>query len=525
MEPEKPPTSWLGRTLQRIMPRRAAGDVVAANVEQGARNVVVGKNIVQISTLVVPMVPLVALLVLAVGGIVGLVWSQNSGPVTMESGFYNIVVADFAETNAQGAVVASPRGRHFSGLIGESLLKQRPDSSATHVWYSDLAHKEMATSLDLINAVTAEERRKQAQVLATRINANMVIYGVINRDNTVLPEFYISDRTSDENDWLSGSGVYQLGNRPIYLAGSSDAVGNALRERADLLTTLITALRHSSRGESADAYVMLVQATATAEPGPGRDLLLFFQGSAALFSAQKVWTTNPAEFTTLTQAAEDAFKQSLYANPTYLRAYIGLGSVAKTRADYLLLPTRPISETRDEAEQQIGIAIGFYQQAQALAPKAFDKAWSELVPAASLGSAYRSLGYLYERLGYAARARSDSTATADFAQHAEKNIDLALSLLTPVIKPLQSQSEYRLLGQSLLILGNAMSEKASLRGVTGDIPGRTLWSQRAQAIYQQCIDLETLPAASVDKILTDLAIEGKGGCRAAKVQIDKSLAP
>ena len=77
---------WLRRTLADILGREKRGDVVAAYVEEGARDVVIGKNIVKIGTLKIPTVPLLALLAVVVSALI-FVAINFLGPAKMDARF------------------------------------------------------------------------------------------------------------------------------------------------------------------------------------------------------------------------------------------------------------------------------------------------------------------------------------------------------------------------------------------------------------------------------------------------------
>ena len=508
--PEQPDSPQPKRRFADFFRRRQAGDSVAASV-QNSQNVTVGKNIVQIGTLVVPVLPLVALLVLAVSSAGAWVWQQNSGPTTMADGSYNIAVVDFADKD-------KARGQRLSTWIGQSLERENANNASgsanTLIWYDELPGTQKSTKLGVIDGATVAARRTQAESLAQRIHAKIVIYGVVSADNALTPEFYVANQSSDEADWISG--VQQLGDRPVYVDGPTDGVEADLSARARTLWLLTRALSSSSRGDSSQAYVMLQQATATADPLQSREILLNCRGAAALFLAQKIWRIDSDAFARYVSDAETSFQDALAVKPTYIRAIIGLGSVAKARAEYLL-NTTAMTTTHDQVEQLLGEAIAQYTTAQQLAPTAYDRAWSEVIPTSALGSAYRSRGDMFAALAFDARAADDAAASS-FAAQAEMDIDQAIANLQPGIAPLQHQAEWRLLGQSYLSLGNAMSQKANLRGLANDSDGRSSWAQQASSTYQACIDLATAPIARDDRILTEQVV---GLCRKYKQNSDQ----
>src|SRR5262245_26167446 len=98
--PPAPKLSLLQR-LRKLWVRPRSGDVIIANVGPGSSDVVVGKNILKIGTLVIPALPLVITLIVAlVGGAAGL-WAYLV-PATMPPGTFNVAVAEFSQIDDQG---------------------------------------------------------------------------------------------------------------------------------------------------------------------------------------------------------------------------------------------------------------------------------------------------------------------------------------------------------------------------------------------------------------------------------------
>ena len=131
--------SWLSRVLRPFLGRKERGDVIAANVEEGARGIAIGKNIVQIGAVVIPTftIPILALLLLIAPGLTFLGWQQLSRPTqirptevlgpTKMQGIYNIAVAQFGEQDAQGHVRPSENGQRLSRWVFEALKNQKGD--------------------------------------------------------------------------------------------------------------------------------------------------------------------------------------------------------------------------------------------------------------------------------------------------------------------------------------------------------------------------------------------------------------
>src|SRR5690349_11261915 len=147
MQPEdNTGTSW----LRRLLPRRAQGDVVAATVGEGARNVTVGKNIVQIGTLIVPLPFLASMIVVLLSGIGLITWQLgqifDTGVARMP-GTFNVAIADFNQLDANNRPARDPAlGRQLSEWVYQVLTANRKvyanidlDAEATlALWYDGL---------------------------------------------------------------------------------------------------------------------------------------------------------------------------------------------------------------------------------------------------------------------------------------------------------------------------------------------------------------------------------------------------
>jgi hypothetical protein len=111
-----PPKPSLLQRLRRLLCAHSS-DVIVANIGQGASDVVVGKNILKIGTLVIPALPaIIALIVALVGGAAGL-WAYLV-PATMPPGAFNVAVAEFSQIDDQGRARVTPD----SALISRTLF-------------------------------------------------------------------------------------------------------------------------------------------------------------------------------------------------------------------------------------------------------------------------------------------------------------------------------------------------------------------------------------------------------------------
>src|SRR5512136_761078 len=107
--------NWLQRFLARAI-RQEHGDIIAANIGEGAQNVAVGKfilqNNVRIGALVVPVRFIVALLAVALVVAIA-VWIAVV-PDKMPESTFNVAVAEFGQLDKNGQLHASKDGASLS---------------------------------------------------------------------------------------------------------------------------------------------------------------------------------------------------------------------------------------------------------------------------------------------------------------------------------------------------------------------------------------------------------------------------
>lgn len=507
MQPEdQQRTGWLRRTLQRLAPRRAQGDVVAANVEQGARNVVVGKNIVQIGTLIVPIPLLGGVFVLLLGGLGLLVWQIRAlaepGAATM-TGSFNVAIAPFTEIDARGR----PTGDRATGLqLSEwvyQVLDARKrayaqidvDAEATlQLWYDGLPRSVKAVPIGPIAGATAEERETAAAARADALGADVIIYGTWSAERGLTPEFYVVPRQRYAIHEIIGR--YQLGSEPVRVDMSDrPAMQRRLTPRTTALFWLLVGLRYATNGEAEQAVALLDQAEAELNQWPedvaGRDTLLFLKGQSALFAADR--TADAGRFEELVATAQESFDGAIAANPAFARVYVGRASVALRQASKLPPDQLLAGGLIDEG-------IRFYAEAQRRAP---DTPNAELVAsAAELGIAQahrlradarlrlaQAAGQPAEAAEHAAAAQAELAIAQDGAERALRGFE---ALATP---------EYRFIGQTEYTLAVVARQQGLARGFQGDAMGNADGQRQAIAAAERCIALRSLPEAESDDIL------------------------
>jgi hypothetical protein len=518
-------TSW----LRRLLPRRAQGDVVAANVGEGARNVTVGKNIVQIGTLIVPLPFLASVIVVLLGGIGLVTWQLSQifdTGVARMPGTFNVAIADFNQLDANNQPSRdTAMGRQLSEWVYQVLTANRKvyanidlDAEATlSLWYDGLPRSVKTVGIGRITGSTATEREAAAAARAAAIGADVIIYGDIDPQRGLLPEFYVVPRQRYAIQEIVGR--YQLGSEPVQIdLADRPATQRRIKPRTTALFWLLIGLRYATNGEAERAITLLDQADQALnewpEGVPGEETLDFVKGQAALFAAGRAQQPDKAE--QLIAQAQTAFDQAIASDPAFARAYLGRAGVDYRRATHLNPAeqiTTPLLDT----------AIAGYEEARRRAPGTPNAELTQNGATLGIALCHGLRGQARVVLASEARARGDLVAAVAAARAAEPDLDSAIAGAQQAIDGLNAmeQRDIRFIGQSQLALAIASRQKGLAREWLGDKPGATTWQRKAQTAADACIALGSLPNADLDDVLRrDVLLEG---CRPVRDDATKTL--
>lgn len=187
----------------------------------------------------------------------------------------------------------------------------------------------------------AQERADSAHQIAEKINANVIIYGIVERKDglwEVQPEFFIATSFIDAKSSANGTeivGSYKLG-APFTLQ-TEEALGvetsRIFAVRSTILSTAIVGLWYYAEHmyERALAYFQSIDNDGFWEDVQGREILYLFIGNCQ------------GKLNELA-LAQEAFQKSLSIDPEYARSYIGLANV------YYLLALRPAGSQQEFAK-------------------------------------------------------------------------------------------------------------------------------------------------------------------------------
>ncbi|MBI5304217.1 MAG: hypothetical protein HY868_18945 [Chloroflexi bacterium] len=485
MSEQKP--GWLARLRERFT--RTSGDTIIANVGEGARDVVVGKNIrvVKIGTLVIPAVPVfvgvVAFIVLsALGAYAYLV------PDKMPPGLFNIAVAEFGELGANQRVTVTANSQISSRLVFTTLRDellplglglQGPFKPV--VWHDSMFPTQIRARIPLVAGNTPDARQDAAKTLATQLSAKMIVYGTLQTDQlppSFIPEFYVAPLTGEADEIV---GRYQFGS-PIPMPLSSEkgstwadslALNKTFIARRQALAQIAFGFTFDLRGDHQDALTHFQEALRIlqgTDNRAGEEAVYYFIGREYLFLANKKNAESPNAANEIEQflaQAQAAFEQSRAKNESYARAHFGLGGVNRLRA--LRQPAaqrieQPAFLTR--AFEEYDLALKFAAQA--------NEEQTQIKLRLALGTAHflQAEAYLHK---------------FDWAK-AISAFDDAIQRTATELPNLKDQP--RSLGEAYLTLGNAYYERGIAQQQTGDKTASAASFKQAIEQYGKCVDLK-----------------------------------
>ena len=243
------------------------------------------------------------------------------------SGEWNVAVASFTIENKKE--ISQEEADLISNIFFNRLTSDLSDLSSQYDIIIEVAGPE---TIHAIKADTPEKRSQRVEQLAQEINADIIIYGLINKENesiTVKPEFFVSIKNFYEAEEVVGQHV--LGSQISFSDTNNSLISQInlnreLSRRSQLLSLLTKGLSLYSIHAYEDSLNYFKQANSQEfwQNENGREVAYLFQGNAAGKSFNF-------------DEAEDALLKAIQIESEYSRAYAGLGSI------YYLLAFEEIS--------------------------------------------------------------------------------------------------------------------------------------------------------------------------------------
>jgi hypothetical protein len=485
--PPQPKPTWLARLRQRLA-RLRGGDVIVTNIGQGASDVVVGKNIIKIGTLVIPALPAVIALILLVSGVAIGLWLYLV-PAKMPPDRFNVAVAEFGVIDAQGRARVTSDSRLigrtlFSTIQGE--LEHLPPDYRALTWQDSMNFLQKRATLGVIAGLTPAERWPSACDRAADLGADLIVYGVVDqREQPALLRLELCARSRNREREIGNLDELQRVDRlgsplPIVLPldDIQGSVNPPLRVRTSLVARLIVGLRYEL-ASNPDYQYSLRQALKTfsgalnylegengaATGDNGGDIIQFFIGREHFLLFQDPAT--PAdERPGHLEAARAAFARAVELNPRFARAYNALGSVYFRQAQQL-------PPTQRQGAPELQQALDAYSAAIPLAQAAEDRS-AEAEARLTLALTYR-----LRAEWLLSQAPSDPVAAEDDLRRAEQAASAGEALIQP------QQNRFR--GFAAMVRGMIAHQQAQIRLRAKDQATARELFQQARDFYNQCI--------------------------------------
>ncbi len=459
-------------------------------------DITVGKNIIKIGKIVVPIWMFVAIVTLpfVVAGLA--YWAFVPAKMQTNAGQFNVAVAEFGALQ-NGKVQKSEEAQVLGRWVSEGLLSEKPvyDSAfgnPLQIWYDGLSPLAKRTTLGTIEGSSEHIRQGNAEELAIDVNANVVIYGVVepmpDGRNALTIEFYVRPDLAAPIE--THVGHYRVGD-PIVLpptfdphntgSGDSAVLWEQVTTRGRAIAWLVRALDRERRGLRQEMVAVLERAednegsAATGrvkwpEKGAGKEVLYTLLGEAQLEIAYQDRTCAQPNTAEWVAKAETSFQKALTSNASYAFADMGMGNVFHQRAQCLLTTGTSTSETTGEALAFLDEAASHFQAAQRHAVSMPDPDYALRLARIGIAPIYRLQAVA---LGSSGQATEAATAIAN-----------AQAALGDNITALPS-SEHRLLAKSYLIQGNVYVLEAALERMQDKNQCRASL-QSAITVYEQC---------------------------------------
>jgi tetratricopeptide (TPR) repeat protein len=283
---------------------------------------------------------------LVIGGFTGIYFGLRQNKAKIMTGEFRIAIASFAET-----------GRNLPDHIGYTVadginirlasdLHEITGGPIVTIWGPD--------QVGTLKGTTAQARAESAEKLANKIQAHMIIYGVIEETSSgmlVTPEFYLHKQGFHEGSEVIGQ--YALGS-PFPLPGADNPAwqfnfDKQMQTRTDIVSSLAEGLSYLAVHEYGTALEKLqdIESVEGWQEDQGKEVLYALIGFAAGKAGQYELTRSMLE-------------RAIAINPEYARPYIGMANLNYVLA---LQPVEESSDIQDVDQALLDECFKYLEQA------------------------------------------------------------------------------------------------------------------------------------------------------------------
>jgi tetratricopeptide (TPR) repeat protein len=239
---------------------------------------------------------------------------------------FNIAVAEFLVLDLQGNPISTDDGQKLSGFIFDEMSKefnQMTTEITPEIWNYTLT--------GTVAGTTPEERHQNAQTLAEKINASVVVYGAIIKDGegaTFSPEFYVNYQGFSNNapEILGGNQLGRSLDINLPFDRSKDTTGGNPRlvARTQALGLLTLGLAYYSNDDYETAVKYFDQAINIEDwlSSAGKDIAYILRGNTLTRLAYK-----NSDYSQLALPLADYETAWKLTKQTNARALIGIGGI------------------------------------------------------------------------------------------------------------------------------------------------------------------------------------------------------
>ena len=256
-------------------------------------------------------------------------WPEHAEIAPM-TGDVNVAVAEFGSLGSDGRVTVTDESSALASSVFEVLDRELLTLEAAPA-DGDPFDFEVRPPEDTgaVDGDTNDERAAQAARIADEIDADVIVYAVLDESDgttSTTPEFFLTDRNlvADAQEMV---GQYQLGKAVQQQAliasdiNARRAIRAVLLERANGLVQLIVGLSHYGARDYGTAITIFDEIDRLQLMGidGGAEILYLFLGNAAGRVADL-------------DRAESAYRQALEIDPSYARAQVGVAETTFQRS-------------------------------------------------------------------------------------------------------------------------------------------------------------------------------------------------
>jgi tetratricopeptide (TPR) repeat protein len=313
--------------------RVGAGSAIAAG--RGARAIL---NQITVNFPNVKWLPVVVALLLIIGVMAALFWQFILRKPARMQGLFNVAVAGFTVTDADGNSIPSQDGYRLADLMVKQIDQDfKQIELAKSIQYELWGPQETGQ----VNGSTPEQRASNANALAQKIDAQVLIYGVIqvNGDSaSFYPEFYVNYNGFQGGEEITGQNLLGSAIRltyPVDLVELEHLENPALVARTQALMDIVQGLAYYSADNFLHAREQFQAAVAVNGwfDSAGKEVAYLLIGNADVRYISKVSQKITAEdYQKYSQEAGQSYAHALEINPQYARAAVGQASVLFMRA-------------------------------------------------------------------------------------------------------------------------------------------------------------------------------------------------